>query len=280
MARRQPPPGYYGASVARRKLSTKIEPITPGKLKYYVDQGKIERFVPPESSQGFYKKEDVDRLAKSFQAFYGQQPNRIQFKQTIASEDVAECLQIDKEIYGSPGVSAEKRLLWLEKNPELLYVLKSERVVGYVSILPLKREKIDGILREELYLRDITVEDIQTFEPRKPLDTYIMSVAIRPEQAFDMETKRLLASQLVGGLMNKLLEWGKRGVVFQNLLARSRFADGIRMLTELGFKNYPMAMTPDERFSYFILEVDTSDSLFIRRYKRALEKVIGGRGND
>ncbi len=55
------PPGYYTAMQAAEKLD-----VGSGMLRFYVRDGKIERFIPPGRKQGFYKQEDVDRLAREF----------------------------------------------------------------------------------------------------------------------------------------------------------------------------------------------------------------------
>lgn len=274
-ARMQPPKGYITAKEAKRRLGIRGVPISDGMLRSYVQKGEIERKVPDNRVQGYYKAEDVDKVVQALRAFYGEPSAEIQFRRTTEQEDVAECIQIDKEVYGSPGTPIETRLSWLQKNPELLYVLKSDHVAGYASVLPLKREKIDAILREKIYLKELTADDIETFEPGKPLDIYIYSVAIRPE--YEKEEKRVLASQLISGLMHVLLEWGQRGVILRTFLARSRFADGMRLLSDMGFSEYPLTKIPDARFSYFILEVDKSDAPFVKRYKRAILKAQKGK---
>ena len=277
-ARLQPPRGYITAKEAKKRLGIRGIPISDGMLRSYVQKGEIERRVPANRVQGYYKEEDVDRIAQGLKAFYGEgSPAEIQFLQTTAEDDVAETIRIDNEVYGSPGTPLETRLAWLRKNPELLYVLKSDQVVGYASVLPLRREKIDAILREEAHLKDLTTDDIELFEPGNPLDIYIYSVAVRPAIA-DREERHALAAQLISGLMNKLLEWAQRGVVLRSFLARSRFPDGIRLLKRMGFSEYPVE-SPDKRFAYFILEVDQSNALFIRRYRRALGKAQGEEAN-
>jgi MerR HTH family regulatory protein/GIY-YIG catalytic domain len=59
--RANPPPGYYTAMQAAERLG-----VGSGMLRFYVREGKIEHFIPPGRKQGFYKQEDVDRLAREF----------------------------------------------------------------------------------------------------------------------------------------------------------------------------------------------------------------------
>ncbi|MBV9691490.1 MAG: hypothetical protein JO202_17455 [Ktedonobacteraceae bacterium] len=271
MKRGSPPPGYYTPSEAKKKLH-----VDDSTLRSYVLRGKVEKFTPPEKKQGFYKKTDVDKLAEELRAAYGKLSKEMHFQRTTEREDIAECSRIAREVYGSEGTSVETRLAWMSKNPELLYTIKSDYIAGYGYILPLKREKIDAILREELSLSDLTADDIESFVPDKPVDIYLMSVAIKP--GYNKEEKRLLSSQLISGLMSILLDLAHRRVVIRTLIGRSRLPDGIRLMRDMGFDNYPI-QSPDKRFSYFIIEVDKSNAPLTRRYKRALDGTLEGQNN-
>jgi hypothetical protein len=271
MKRGSPPPGYYTASEAKKKLQ-----VDDSMLRSLVLRGRIEKFVPPEKKQGFYKKVDVDRLAGEFKAAYSQISKEVHFQRTIEREDIIECSRIAREVYGSEGTPVETRLAWMSKNPEILYVSKSDHIAGYAYILPLKREKINAILREELSLSDLTADDIESFIPNKLVDIYLMSVAIKP--GYNKERKRILSSQIISGLMDVLLDLARRRVIIRTLIGRSRFPEGIRLMRDMGFSSYPI-QSSDERFSYFIIEVDKSNAPFIRRYKSVLGTALEGQDN-
>ncbi len=271
MKRGSPPPGYYTASEAKKKLQ-----VDDSMLRNLVLRGKIEKFVPPEKIQGFYNKADVDKLAEEFKTVYSKLAKEMHFQRTTEREDIVVCSQIAREVYGSEGTPVETRLAWISKNPELLYVIKSDHIAGYAYILPLAREKIDAILREELSLSNLTADNIESFAADKPVDIYLMSVAIKP--GYSKEKKRVLSSQMISGLMNVLLDLARRKVIIRTLIGRSRFPEGVRLMRDMGFSHYPI-QSPDERFSYFIIEVATSNAPFIRRYKRALDAALEGQKN-
>lgn len=268
MKRGQPPAGYITATEAKQKLD-----IDDGMLYSYVQQKKIRRFVPPGRKQGFYLEADVNALAQVIRQAYSQLASQIHFQRSTDIKDLIECSEIAKEIYGDEGTPVATRLRWIEKNPEILYLIKADHVEGYSYILPLERETIDAVLSDEKSLKDLTDSDIRQFTSGDPIDIYLMSLVIKP--GADKLYKRLLSSQLIAGLMNVLRELARRGVVIRTLIARSRFSEGVRLLRDMGFSDYT-AQSSDARFSYFIIEVEQSNAPFIRRYKRDLQRFQRG----
>jgi hypothetical protein len=188
-------------------------------------------------------------------------------------DDIPACIEISRAIFGGDGTPLETRLAWLERNPEIFYVLRSTQgVVGYASLIALAQEKILKILREEEQPRDIQPIDIQEFVPGEPLDFYVMAVCVKP--GFSRREKRVYASRLLLGLAETVLQsFAQRGLVVRNLFARSRMPDGIRLLEDMGFRDFPLADGIDKRL--FVLEVETSDSLFVRRYREAFQNYRG-----
>ena len=54
---------------------------------------------------------------------------------------------------------------WSQKNPEMFYVLeKQNHIIGFISMLPLPREKIERILFEQDSPSSVTIEDIQIYK--------------------------------------------------------------------------------------------------------------------
>jgi len=279
MSRKPAPPGHYTATEAAEKLG-----ISVPMLYNHVRSGNLQRIVPKGRKQGFFLQSEVEKLRIELYSFLetGQiqevevEPEKevYHFLPTTKREDLVECAAIAKEVYGSEGTPVDTRLAWMEKNPEILYVVKSDHNVGgYVYILPLQRETIDAILRDERSLASLTQDEIQSFTPEEPIDIYLMSVATRPELA--RQEKRILSAQVLAGLMNVLRDLAQRGVVIRSLIARSRLPDGIRLLNGMEFDHYPIEI-PDKRFSYFIIELDKSNAKFIQRYKQTLRRTQEG----
>ena len=64
--RGHPPVGYLTATQAKKKLRG----ISDGKFRSYIQEGKITRLLPPGMKQGFYKREDVEQLARELDSFW------------------------------------------------------------------------------------------------------------------------------------------------------------------------------------------------------------------
>lgn len=223
-----------------------------------------------EQKQAHRKREHMSPIPVSLETSGASpQASSILFEQAT-QEDISACIEISRAIFGGDGTPLETRLAWLARNPEIFYVLRSpQEVVGYASLIALTEEKIMKILKEEEQPRDIRPEDIQEFVPGRPLDFYVMAVCVKP--GFPRKEKRLYASRLLLGLAETvLLNFADRGIVVRKLFARSRMSDGIRLLEDMRFKDFPVADSVDKRL--FVLDVETSDSLFVKRYKGALEQ--------
>lgn len=185
-------------------------------------------------------------------------------------QDIAACVGISKAIFGGDGTPLETRLAWLKKCPDIFYVLRSQdEIVGYTSLVALKQEKIEKILREEEQPKGIQPDDIQDLIPATPLDFYVMAVCVKP--GFPKKEKRLFASRLILGLTEDiLLDFAKRGIIVNKLFARSRMPDGVRLLEDMDFKDLPTPPGINKRL--FVLDTLTSNSLFIKRYNDALKE--------
>ena len=142
-------------------------------------------------------------------------------------------------------------------------------------MLPLKPEKIERILREEESSLDLETKDIGIFEPGKPTHLYMASIAITP--GITLTEKRAYGSRLIAGLMDVLINLGRRGVILETIVARSNTADGIRLMRGIGFTEIP-SITDKKNF---LIEVEKSGIKEIMQYKQALrESGVAGAFND
>jgi hypothetical protein len=226
---------YYTAKEVREKLG-----ITQGELNTFIRNGTLKPETPPGKKQGVYKRADVDQLMRERQAFLAI-PQKISSIFGIATkEDVKAMVEITRVLFGlrdSPEATEARRLIWIEKNPELFYVVKSEgMIVGYTLMLPLKLEKIENILNGKEYAQEVNAEEIEDFIPGKPMHIYLMAAGVIP--GVSHYEKRAYGARLIGGMMNVLIALGKRGIVIETLAARSDTPDGIRLLKQ-GFTEIP-----------------------------------------
>ncbi len=268
MARRgYPPTGYYTAAHAKRRLGN----ITDGMLRSYVEKGKIEKLVPPERKQGFYKREDVERLARTIDEFFDQpdQPGP-QFQQAT-KEDMPELVAFLVEVFGG-GNTLEKRLQWYEKNPETAFIVRNKgKIVGCVYALPLTLQKIEAILSDPTpgSTRSITAEDIQAYTPDELVYLYVVSMGAKPGTSDT--AKRARGQTLIRGLIRFLVDLGKRGIHIKLIVARTDSRDGINLLKRIGFTE----IESKTQSRNFIIEVDRSGIPLIMTYKRAFRDQRG-----
>ena len=265
MAKRgHPPSGYYTASQAKRKLGN----ISDGMLRSYVEKGKIEKFIPPGRTQGFYKREDVDKLARTLDEFFDEsnQPGP-QFQQAT-KEDMPELVDFLIEVFGGRN-TLEKRLQWYEKNPETAFVVKNKnKIVGCVYVLPLTLEKIEAILSDTTpgSTRSIMAEDIQAYTSDEPAYLYVVSMGVKPNTSDT--AKRARGQTLIRGLIRFFIDLGKRGIPIKQIAARTDSRDGINLLRHAGFTE----IESKTQSRNFIIEVDRSGIPLIMPYKRAFRE--------
>jgi hypothetical protein len=263
-SRGHPPVGYYTATQAKRKLGN----ISDGMLRSYVDKGKIERFVPKERRQGFYKREDVDKLARTLDEFFDEpdQPGP-EFRQATR-EDIPELVNLLISIFGG-GNTLEKRLQWHDKNPETAFILENKgKIVGCVYVLPLTMQKIEAILSDPLpgSTRSINEGDIQLYSPHESAYLYVVSMGVKPGTSNTV--KRARGQTLIRGLIRFLVSLGERGIHIQLIASRTNSRDGINLLKRAGFTE----IESNTQSRNFIIEVDRSGIPLVMTYKRAFRE--------
>lgn len=264
MPRMRPPQGYYTLTEAAKILN-----LSNAMVRRYVEKGKIHYYQIQGREHGFYLKEDVDTLANELNAFMLMQSKTSSTFERVTERDLKATVEITRVLFGlrdAPEATLARRLSWIRKAPDILYVLKSEgTVVGYFIWLPLKPEKIMNILNGTEYSQEINPEEIETFEPGKPLHIYLMGIGVRP--GVSHFEKRSYGARLIAGVMKTIIEMGRRGIVIDTFYARSDTPDGIRILTQ-GFTE-----TQSETHARnFIIKVKESGIPFIQEYKRALNE--------
>jgi len=104
----------------------------------------------------------------------------------IRRADLPFVQSLDLELYGPERtVDMAITLRWWEKNPHMcriLYNAQDRREIwGAFTVIPLRQETIFRLLRQEMSEREITPDDIFTYEPGHSYFGYVASVAIRPQ---------------------------------------------------------------------------------------------------
>ncbi len=262
MPQRKPYKEYYTASEVKRKLG-----VTDGMLYNYVRYGHLERITPPGRKQGVYRRDEVDKFAMEMKAFLsgGEEARRFTFTR-VSKSDVPEIVKLSGSIFGwTPGTAI--RTAWIEKNPDTMYQLCLDTTpIGCAAMLPLKPEKIEQVLRDEVSSERTAAEDIEAFTPGKAYHLYFMGAGIDP--VFSKQEKRIYGGKLVRGLCDVILDLGKRGIEIRTITARSETVDGIRLLRHLGFRQIPSVT----RKVNFIIDINESDMPLVQQYREEFAK--------
>lgn len=266
----QPPPGYITAKAAKRMLGN----VSDGMLRYYVTKNLIDRFVPSDRAQGFYKLEDVKRVAEKNKEYM---PKRsIKFSRGTI-DDLRTCDRVLDHAFGEGPWSnpLERRTTWLEKNPNALYVLKVDsEVVGCIFLLPLTQHKVEQIQLSES-TPGIYADEILEYIPGARVHLYALSACVYASDGKNT-TKRFYGSRLVNGLLREIVALGKQGVIIETIAARTRYVpgnpyktkDGLNLLQGIGFAEVE-SITSHRNFE---IDVRRSGIPGILAYKQALRE--------
>jgi hypothetical protein len=182
-------------------------------------------------------------------------------------EDAQGIYEVIASLWGTLHTApVETRLKWYEVNPAIDYVVKQDGIVtGYLTIMPMKHETIEKLMKAEIRGWDITPNDILPFTPGIPLECYtgaaIRAGVYKPEK---------YGMRLLMGIIDMLNEYARHGMFIKKLYGVSDTPDGVKLCRDLGFKEESPA--PGSTFKQFTLDTEESDSPFIREYMRILRK--------
>ncbi len=254
---------YYTAQKAQEVLD-----MTYSGLKYQVSIGNIKAEIPKGRRQSYYKSKDVEQVARDLKTFSLQRRSSpTQFTRVKSAEEMKECLEISKALFGAERGDLTKHMKIIEKNPETYYMVKDEdQVVGYAALWPIGPGKLNKLLAQTIPVK-ISPEDIEVFEGGKNIDIYINVIGVKP--GFKKEEKRLYGSRLISGLIEVITTLGERGVVIHSIAARSNMPDGIRLMKGMGFAEIE-PLTPERRT--FIINIKESGIPFVMKYKQVLKE--------
>jgi ribosomal protein S18 acetylase RimI-like enzyme len=251
MPRPKPPEGYITAGEAARRLN-----VNDAMLSRYVKQGRLNRYGPETRKHKYYKESEVQAIIDADKAFFeaGAKPKKhlTSFFSLANADDISTIVDIDKRTFHVETLTEETYLRWMKKNPETFFVLRdaAHKVVGFACFLPMKKETMDRFVKDEIGLNDISPNDIDLFEPGKPLHLYIIALCVDP--SYKPAIKHTYGASLVRGLFAFILELAKRGVEIETITARSYTSDGIRLMRKMGI---PQLRSPVEGKNLFSVRV-------------------------
>ncbi len=273
MPRMKPPKGYYTLTEAESKLN-----LSSSMIRKYVDKGKIYYLLPEGRKHGFYLKSDVDKLANELETFFELEEAVKTINFTVATEaDIPACIALNRELFtvsnsASDEVLTEKWAKWMQKNPEIVHVLKrDDEVIGITTVLPTKpgSKKFDEALRGDIsfLLGDVNIspEDIEEYKAGNHIQLYVAEIGIKPSLARSFRSKS--GARLISKFMEMIIDLGKRGVILDNILAVGATRSGIKLLQYFGFSEV-IFPRPDTRL--FTINIKESGAPLIDAYREAL----------
>ena len=258
----------YSASQARDKLGG----ISAEALKRLVETGKIRKETPPTNKKrGFYNKGDVDAVAEAMRDFIEihtalPKGNHFEVVQAKGRDDIRETVQIAKQRLGENAYDVDKRMSWFKIVPNGDYVLKHNGIiVGYFSLQAIKPEAIEYLFHRRSGA-SIQLDDLEPIERGKPLEIHISGIGSK--LGVSEKDAQKYGVELIKGLRDTLINFGKQGIEIKRIWARSSTVPGIRLCQILGFRE--LGYVNSEQLG-FVLEVDP-DKVTKPLTKEAIQK--------
>ncbi|QBD78010.1 hypothetical protein EPA93_19215 [Ktedonosporobacter rubrisoli] len=273
MPRMQAPRGYYTMTQAEKKLN-----LSSAMIRKHVENGKIKYLLPEGRKQGFYSKKDVDKLAAELEAFLRLEEEAEVVNFSIATRsDIPACIALNRELFTAQHSTDDDTLIkkwtaWIEKNPEVVYILKRDNeVIGIATVLPTtpRSKKFDNALKGDISFLlgdvNITPEDIEEYKAGNHVQLYLAEIGIK--QTLEANLRHKLGAKLISKFMDTIVDLGKRGVVIDRILSVGATRSGIRLLQHFGFYEVIFSRS-DTRL--FILDPKESGAPIMDAYRDAL----------
>lgn len=232
-----------------------------------VNTGLIESIMPEGKQRGaLYPKDQVLAAIGGKAKKPRKRKSTTSLKPTIFSkataQDIPEIAELLLTFFSR--ISIPKRTAWIEHNPDIAYILKSEdKVVGCAFIMPLEEQKIIHILESQVK-PPTHPHEIVTYEPGKHHYLYIRSVGIL--QSVSRAQRKHWASRLILGLIREIIKLGAKGIIIDKIYAQTDARHIEHLLKMLGFTQ--ITSTAGNR--NFVLDISISGATAAIRYKRAL----------
>jgi len=257
---------YYNAHEAMAKLG-----VSKTKFYEYVDEKRISKKLEEGRKRGAqFPVKEVDALAaalRGIEVTYNPESQQERTFRVARPEDAPEVSIFSKYIFeplGGYGLDEEVFAEWF-RIPYLEIghlLLDHEKIIGYVTMLPLSHEQVMQIMCKEVRPSKIPVAELPRLEPGKPIDLFIVDLAVDPK------VKQAVVN-LVGKLLTYFEELGREGVEIEGIYATASTREGINICRRAGMKQMD---TPGIQPNWipFELKVQETKSSLTKGYLRAL----------
>lgn len=257
--------GLYTAKEARNKLG-----VTDDKFQYMVRTGLIKKVILPDRKYGMYPQSEVNRLAAAINATLDQYTKDESVFERATLADLPEIIAMCAR--NMPRVtSIEKQRAWLKRNPESFYTLRENgEVVAYACILPINFAWLKRVLKDEVKMGDIPIEEIYPFTADKPFNLYIRDLIVDQTVGKDKATHH--AQRILAELAHVITQMGTRGIDIKAVYALATSPQGNQLARKLGFRAMIELENLTEGFMPYEIIVDESNSSLINEYKIELQR--------
>jgi len=256
---------YYTSAEARKVLG-----IDADTFVYWGREERVKRVYLPKRKQPVYLKSEIDELARETEATIPtEQRNGINFREATA-DDIEQEARLAGLVFGEKAEAREARKAFLQANPCIDYHLYDQnKLVAYIDIMPMKHESIMDFIEGRAIVWDISADNVEQFEPGKPVECLIADMITSPH--IPIKKRTFYGRRLLVGLLRKVEEMGKQGIKITKIYAGSgiKTPQGLRIVRKAGFKEI---YRRGEGKIMFELDVMNSDARIVRKYKEALNE--------
>lgn len=157
-----------------------------GRFFYYVKNGPIAKEPRSGKRNARYSVSDILKVRERLARKQNRTKKPNSFVDWIKVDDVLTSLQLDYQIYG-PDIFLADLSYYAErvkKNPHValaVFTPKRERILAYISLLPLPEQTILDILKRKRHETEISNDEIETYEREGAYTLLAESVVVDPE---------------------------------------------------------------------------------------------------
>lgn len=256
--------------------------ISVGTFYKQVRLGKIKKYTVPGSSEGYYSREEIEKMAQAKELFillYSIKP--VIFERASSEEDIKGIVDLTIAIYGIGGTpSFQTRLAIWRKCPDVYYVVKQEGiVVGYISMIwftdtalahlmgPTPKQSVQTPAGTGVY--SVTgPENMLPFTPGQPIDSIFISLGARP--GMSNQQQREYGFKLLRGTLEVLEDFARREMPVRKIYATSEKQDGIQLARKLGMREIKY---PGDNLVRFEMDLNTSESSLAADYRERVRSM-------
>lgn len=158
------------------------------KLFYANIKPQLHTYCFDGKKKPWYRRADILAIAGGqtvYDASTRVQPQPVGMTDWVRQEDLPAIVKLDLARYGELTVPYEITQHWWRKNPTACRVLFNAEdrtdIWGALSVIPLPLQIIMRILRGDMEERDITADDVFTYEEAGEYNVYIPSALVRED---------------------------------------------------------------------------------------------------